>query len=458
MERVLSAVFLGRPPSEALSLQVEVTKADISRTRDAKALAGGAAVVKALRYAARAFAIGYCGKTILAVLFRVVKRPGYRMPIHLFLSKDTARFGASVGLVVGIYRGMLAYLRLLRHRSLCGSRMGTSRGRRKTPPLSQPPPSVTPVPVVMSVTESQALARARIDDKTDRAIAGALAGLGLAAGGADYRIFGSKYMLVRALDVVRNTGERLQWWPRVPRLSYYLFGLINGPIMYSFLCQPKLLSPSYYKWILWMGNLQDGQMDAFIRKYVRSGQPQPAAPCAGFLYPRKAGRLYLLWDWFLGLYRASSVYFPVHLVPLLLFKTNKLMADPKFHLLRLAQNISLSCMFLSTYQTITKAVAMGLMEVSSTFYSAKFMLPGFLTAAACEFERPGRVNELMLYCATHTLDVMWNFLVANGLAVAIPYGELVPFMVACSITFSAEPEDFKPAYRSLLTFLVPDEV
>ena len=238
MERVLSAVFLGRAPAEALSLQVQVTKSDVARTRDATADGALAAVVKALRYAARAFAIGYGGKTIFTVLFRIVKRPGYRVPIHLFLSKETARFGASVGLVVGIYRGMLAYLRMLRHRSLQPTTILSKSTVSKS--------TLSKSPVLMTVPQSQALNRERIDDKTDRAIAGALAGLGLAVGSVDNRVFGSKYMLVRALDLVRNAGERLQWWPRVPRLSYYLFGLINGPIMYSFLCQPELLSSSYY--------------------------------------------------------------------------------------------------------------------------------------------------------------------------------------------------------------------
>lgn len=459
---MLSAVFLNKLSPHVSELDVHVTASDVSRRKDACGTPLEA-LEKALRYAVRAFVIGYGGKTIFTVLFQVIKRPGYPVPIHLFLSKDTAKFGTSIGLVVGIYKCLLVFLRQRRHLLRSGVSGHAKLPAVATLPIGQTTERTSAVRVSSQVpkaklNQARALVEERASDKIDRAVAGAISGLGLAANNRDYRIFASKYMLVRSLDLIRNTGERLQWWPRLPRLSYSLFGLINGPIMYSFLCNPKLLSSSYYKWILWMGNIKDGDLDKMIRVYIRESRPNKLNPCEGFLYPKSSTRLYLLWDWVLGLGRASSVYLPVHLMPLLLFKVKTLIADPKFQLLRLAKNVSLSCMFLSSYQTIVKMSAMGILEASRTIYPFTFLLTGFATTAACEFERQSRVNELMLYCATHTLDVLWNFLVSKGLVVSVAYGELLPFMLACSITFSTDPADFKPAYRSLLSFLVPEEV
>ena len=246
------------------------------------------------------------------------------------------------------------------------------------------------------------------------------------------------------------------------------------------MADPSLLTPWYYEWVLWMGDLTSKNIYDTIQQYIINGQQQPWPPCDGLLYnqdhaksPLKllngmitlpsifsSSRLYILFDWFYGVYRASTMYGPVHLVPMLLFRTREVMNNPIAMFGYLVNNILLSSCFLSTYQFLVKITAMPLMEIPQVFgyngviFPAKFFFCGWLTALSCEFERPSRVNELMIYCATHTMDVAWNWLCRKGVVRSVPYGEVVLFCIACAVTFSSQQEDIKPTYRSMLQYLL----
>ena len=381
------------------------------------------------KYCLSGFAKGYLFKMMFSLVFRIVKRPTQFFRKDNFVSQELLRFGSSVGLVVGLYRGILSFLRQKRY---------------------QQQPTTADVPIT------------DLADRYDRAVAGFIGGLGLLINDGEYRQFASKYAFVRALDLLRNTAERKEWIPRIEKLSYYLFGLINGPIMYSLLVDPSLLTPWYYEWILWMGDLSKVNIHKTVHHYVQTGTPQPSNPCEGLLYPTGASRWYIGMDWFYGLYRASTMYGPVHLVPMLLFRTREVMNNPIEMCIYFIKNVCLSSCFLSSYQFIVKMSAMPLMEISQslgfdgTVWPGKFWLCGILTAFACEFERPSRVNELFIYCATHTMDVVWNWLCQKGLVSSIAYGEVAFFCVACSITFSTELQDIKPTYRSMLQYLLEE--
>jgi hypothetical protein len=410
-----------------------------------------------VKFCASGFAKGYLFKMMFSLVFRIVKRPTQRIPMSFFLSKELARFGASVGLVVGLYRGILSFLRQQRYQ------------RNVLKRKSEMAPNSAVVPARDEAEESES------GDRYDRAVAGFLGGLGLFINVAEYRQFASKYALVRSLDLFRNRAERLQWIPKIEKLSYYLFGLINGPIVYSLLVDPSLLTPWYYEWILWIGDVTKENIHDTIHKFIQSGDAQPINPCDGLLYNQDRSRqplpflgssllshsrLYIILDWFYGVYRASTMYGPVHLVPMLLFRTREVMNNPVAMFGYLVNNIVLSSCFLSSYQFLVKISAMPLMEVSQAFgfngviFPSKFFICGWLTAVSCEFERPSRVNELMIYCATHTMDVAWNWLCQKGLMRSVPYAEVLMFCVACAVTFSSEQEDIKPTYRSMLQYLL----
>jgi hypothetical protein len=448
MERVFSAVFTTPSQREHLKLKHIKYKEKLAKElikkqsifrelREKEAIGNHVSSLRLFsKFCLSGFAKGYMFKMIFSLVFRVVKRPGQKIPISYFISEELFRFGGSVGLVVGLYRGILSFLRQRRYQ--------------------------TKKLISNYVSEEEEEEEEELSDRYDRAIAGFVGGLGLLINDAEYRQFASKYAFVRALDLLRNRGERLLWFPKIEKLSYYLFGLINGPIMYSLLVDPTLLSAWYYDWILWMGDLTKENLHSTIHQYIQSGAKQPSNPCEGLLYKTGGSRWYIVLDWFYGLYRAATMYGPVHLVPMLLFRTREMMSNPTEMLAYLVKNVWLSSCFLSSYQFIVKISAMPLMEIFQAFGSngvlwpSKFALCGILTAFSCEFERPSRVNELMLYCATHTMDVIWNWLCKNGFARSFAYGEVLFFCTACSITFSTELQDFKPAYRSMLQYLLQE--
>ena len=387
------------------------------------------------------FAKGYIFKLMFSLVFRIVRHPTQLPPLSYFISQELFRFGSSVGLVVGLYRGILSYLRQKRYQSL---QQGSNQNQE------------------LVLKQLETTQEAEEADRYNRAVAGFFGGFGLLINDSSYRQFASKYAFVRALDLLRNRAERLEWIPKIEKLSYYLFGLINGPIMYSTLADPSLLTPWYYDFILWAGALSKEGAESTLHRYVGTGLIQPKNPCEGFLYSVGGSRWYIALDWFYGLYRCATLYGPVHLVPMLLFRTQELMTNPLELITYLIKNIWLSSCFLSTYQTIVKISAMPFMEISQAFgyngmvFPTKFWLCGFLTAFSCEFERPSRVNELMIYCATHSMDIVWNWLVRKNLVRSVQYGEVLFFCVACAVTFSSELQDIKSTYRSMLQYLVKE--
>ena len=176
-----------------------------------------------------------------------------------------------------------------------------------------------------------------------------------------------------------------------------------------------------------------------------------------YLYPADPGRVYLLFDFFYGLARASTMYAPVHILPALLFRSGKLLRDPFGVALKTAHATFLSSLFLTTYQFTVKASQAVLRE--DLFFGDqawKACLSGLLTGLSCFFEKPTRVNELMLYCVPFSSTIMWNAFKANGYVRDVPGFEYGLIAAAASLWF-ANLRDLKPTYRHMTEFFVGEE-
>ncbi|RHY58165.1 hypothetical protein DYB34_001651 [Aphanomyces astaci] len=136
-------------------------------------------------------------------------------------------------------------------------------------------------------------------------------------------------------------------------------------------------------------------------------------------------------DWLTdGVVRAASLYIPVHFTPLLLFKHRQLVATPATTLSQTAFATFRSSAFLSSYQ--------------------------FVAGLSLFCEDPKRRNELMLYTAVRSLDMLWA-MVKQHKTVAVPrylrHFDVLFFCVSMSVILSRRPEHFKPTYLSLLRFM-----
>lgn len=71
--------------------------------------------------------------------------------------------------------------------------------------------------------------------------AGFVGGLCIAFDDKERRRALGLYFFFRSLYLCIRIAMRWGWLPRIRNLSVWLFGLANGPIMYSFLYDPKYL-------------------------------------------------------------------------------------------------------------------------------------------------------------------------------------------------------------------------
>ena len=107
-----------------------------------------------------------------------------------------------------------------------------------------------------------------------------------------------------------------------------------------------------------------------------------------------------------------------------------------------------------------------------TVGSEQAVLSGFATAVACIFERPGRVNDLMLYCLPHSALVVialvsrWRnggtcTVLAAAASDALPThagSEILCFSLASAIMLGTDPAAMKPLLRKSLRWIFGEYV
>ena len=297
--------------------------------------------------------------------------------------------------------------------------------------------------------------------RTDKVIAGFLSGAALLLDAPERRKTLALYAFVRGFDVVLHAMQNKGALPSWKYQSHFLFSLVNVPIMYGFLYEKDILEPWYYRWIHWMGQTSDKSfrylwLDEWDAQH-REVDPLPFRSSAGHFY-EKNRELELGADWFYGLKRAASVYFPVHLLSLVLRWRTLAKLDPKTTLpllRRFVRNMALSSAFLTTYQYLVKSTAVTLRDVCQLDHGWHGILAGATTGLACLFESPGRVNELMLYCMPKGLDATFIALRRRGYVSTLRNGEVLIFMAAMAALLGTDRREYKRTYRMLIDFLLP---
>ncbi len=255
-------------------------------------------------------------------------------------------------------------------------------------------------------------------DGWNRAFAGAFAAIALAVDEKSRRQTIALYSAVRGAEVLAVSLTRYGYLPTIPKATSILFGIVNMPIMYSFVCEPALMSRSYYKWILSMGNITDERLfwGVRARNYVldqmKKGRTDlqliPFQPSQRGIYDDGILPLVIVKDWFTGLLRAFKIYAPVHFLPILIFKLKSLLKSPKSTLRRMCMSLGLSCLFLTSYQATIKVT----ITSGRTMYGEDLWvfptLAGLLTGLSTLFEKSSRVSELMLYCVPRAAEITFE--------------------------------------------------
>ncbi|TYZ64224.1 hypothetical protein PybrP1_005903 [[Pythium] brassicae (nom. inval.)] len=371
--------------------------------RDAKA---------AVKAALRVFLYAYGAKAFTALLLASRKWSSmeydYVDAVRLLLRLDTLRFGAFFGSLVGVFR-------------LTELAARAARGGKK--------------------------------DETNLAIAGAAAGLTLLADSRDRRSTISLYIFVRMLDVV---GRRWMAEGRLPLFAYsdeLLFALSNSAIMYAFIIRPDLLPKSYYNWILNIGAVTHHGLEYTLRERLFAGAASTPFRVCQPHYHVESCLTHNVKEWFGGLGRAALVYAPVHILPALIFRFAQLRAAPLASAARISYAALCSCLFLTSYQTTVKFVMCTIRNTFQRDFHVAGWIAGFATGGSLFLENRKRRSELMLYCLTRALDIVWQLLKRRGLVRYVRHSEVALFSLSLAAIMSTPPQHFKPTYLSILRFL-----
>lgn len=376
---------------------------------------GNDPLMEMLKAGTKGFGMGFATKFVLSLVLGLLGRKK-KLPdlIKEALGEDTFRFASFFGLYTGVMRGVNALMCNIRKRN----------------------------------------------DRWNAVVAGLVASFALLVDDVERRRLVAIYVFVRAMSVLVKGLSREKYLPYNEHAESILFGVVNMPIMYGFLLEPEILDQGYYRWILNMGAVTHQGLEVTLRDrfrhHINTGEWLPFHACQPHYHTGSCVG-YCTHDWFLGLGRAGKIYAPVHLLPLLIFRYNKLMKDPKKQLTDTAMAWAYSCMFLTTYQFTVKFSQCMIRNARQTDEEWQAMLGGLLTGFACLFERPSRVSELMLYCVPKAMEATWNYGHKYWGFQPVPYFELPMFAIGSAILVSALKEDLKSTYFNAVSFAVTAE-
>ena len=149
---------------------------------------------------------------------------------------------------------------------------------------------------------------------------------------------------------------------------------------------------------------------------------------------------------------ASKFYIPIHLVPVLVFKRDKLVKKPVEVIKNLIVNIIRSCLFLSTYVAAFWYLNCFFKNYRRKTDKVNIILSSFICSFACMFELPSRRTELALYMFPRFLESIFLLLEKRGYIQSVANGEVLVFAVAMAIImycYQNEESNIKSNYLNL---------
>mmetsp|Transcript_21428 Transcript_21428/g.31858 ORF Transcript_21428/g.31858 Transcript_21428/m.31858 type:complete len:473 (-) Transcript_21428:84-1502(-) len=347
----------------------------------------------------RSFAAGYMFKSLLAFMSALLSgklgRKG-RTVKEIFLGQDALRFGQFIGVMSFLYKAVLCTLRRMTQKN----------------------------------------------DPKYHAIAGFVAGLGILLDDPKRRRNTALYCIVRALADLYNNLREQRYIRPIPNGDVLLFTATQVPIVYALIKAPDLLAKSYLLWICRMGNITSESIGETCRSRISDSMHrlpgEPWQSCAYHSHDPSCVN-YTLVDWFTGILRAGRIYLPVHFLPTFLFKPMKIIKNPTKYLQSNVWKVMRSALFLTTYQSSTKAIHCMVRNIIKDDPSATSVLAGIVAGLSILVEHPKRRTELTLYTLPRALEVCYNYIAKfhstsrGSLSKSEPMISLVAFQCAIAL-------------------------
>lgn len=407
------------------SINRDLYKATQELTRPPRERHPHAALLFALRRFFKGFGIGFLGKLAINIVPLLARFKFKSLRAHLFqLISDPVGYGVFLGAFISVFESLV--------RSLRKSTNSTLRRYRA-------------------------------------AVAGGVASLALTALPAPVQVTVSIFFFARALEVAVRFLCDNGYLPDVPFADVWLMVFASQEVLNSWIVYPKMLDPSYLRFLNAQGGTDVVVKDNFAKllsctslEECNAIVPTHATTVADALclarHPDQPScTLHFISFVKNGLVRALPVYLPVYLVPLVFFRYQSLLNDPVSTLGKVIVNVSRSSMFLASYCAMAWGMTCALTN-SGVFqgHAQAVARASGVAGTSLLFEKDHRRIELALYVFTHAIRSMSNRFVSNGWVPRMKRVHLFSFIWSMSVVMAAfveSPELMRPSYAKLLGFM-----
>lgn len=323
-----------------------------------------------------------------------------------------------------------------------------------------------------------------LSSRTRALLTGSVAGLSLVWLPRESQEMIMLFFLVRSLEIC---GRKLHEKGYAPDFAHYdvvVMSVASAQCLWAWLYMPESLDRSYLNFLWVHGAKPRALRDMTIEMLNHNPLSTPTAATVAKMraahvklgfdpanviegsanvwcqmsHPESSSCSIAFWKfWLGGIRRALPVYLPVMAIPLFVFNSKKLFANPTTVLSTTVFNIVRSSVFLSSYCSMAWTTVC---IVRALGYSGRRMVnvSGLVAGTAVLIEKKSRRIELGLYVLSHAIRSLWKCWNAWGYVPVIPHSEVVLFMF-CTATFGHAylnaPHMMRRSYLGLFNYLFP---
>lgn len=307
----------------------------------------------------------------------------------------------------------------------------------------------------------------RTEDAWNSLISGALSGLPLLFQEKENRRTPALYLLTRLAQCIYNELKRRNMWhfwgSDWAHGDSLLFILTSAQIMYAYVMRPETLPPSYYKFIVRSGPIDECVLEGVRRSnrnkpidvqtlvdYVtKLGTPATIAHAMGFLkshpdgllpvipcsilHPRTSSCVGHNINTFLSTSKKTlPIYATLTFVPMIVLQFFKLLRNPVTLLSRGLLSSLRSTVFLASFCAMYQVIICMQRNFVSRDHRIVYLLAGLISSFSIFIEKKGRRSELALYTLPRAVDSIYMQMLDHKWMGSVPHGDLLLFCTAMS--------------------------
>eukprot|EP00002_Diphylleia_rotans_P022095 TRINITY_DN4319_c0_g2_i4.p1 TRINITY_DN4319_c0_g2~~TRINITY_DN4319_c0_g2_i4.p1 ORF type:complete len:434 (-),score=97.93 TRINITY_DN4319_c0_g2_i4:152-1453(-) len=303
---------------------------------------------------------------------------------------------------------------------------------------------------------------------------GGVAGLSLVLAPVSMRVDLCLFVLVRALEASVRLAVEKGFLPSIPHADLLAMTVASTQIVWAWIFRPDILDPSYRRFID-AQNIKGSQVitgiralhtnthavdiDALTKHCASHGRvfqhPHPRSACF-ILHPEHDSCVVgYASDIRISFFQSLRVYFPVYLVPLLLFRRSALLTTPTQQLAKTALKIVRSSLFLAVSSSSAWAavcLARNVFGIRNQFIG---VLCGIAPGLTLAIEEPSRRSELLMYTIMKAIETAQRWAVKSGSVHPFRYAEVFLFALSSAVflaIYEVHPHLIRPAYKSALDY------